>query len=330
MSRSRKAAAEWVVRLSAPDADETVWSSFEAWLQAAPANRPAYDECLTTWLELDALAESLATSDGIMTTTAPVSRPKGLMASPSTWWGAAAACAFTAIAVSSALYLRPTETGAGAPAVYATATGQQRAVQLADGTRIDLGGASRIEVRFKGGRRDVALTRGEAAFTVTHDANHPFTVAVGDRLVEDIGTEFDIRRGSGDVSITVRRGKVQVSPASGAAGDIVSVSPGERLRHTDGAEASVVESLNADDAFAWKSGRLIYRNQPLRDVAEDLNRYFPQPVKLEGVRTAELHFTGVLAIDSEAPTLRRLTALLPVSAKTINGAIILRSRDDAR
>jgi len=328
LDRSRKAAADWVVRLSAADTAEPDWLAFERWLDASPHNRHAYDECMALWLALGDVADTLSDND-LDAVGRPLQRPSPALASPSVWWAGGAAAALALIAVSSSLYLRPDDRAAPAT-VYATELGKQSTVQLADGTRIDLGGASRIAVRFDAGHRDVTLMNGEAAFKVTHDAERPFTVAVGDRRVEDVGTEFDVRRGPADIAVTVREGLVQVGPVAGADGAVISVRPGQRLRHADGADASVVERVMADDIFAWRSGRLIYRDQPLQIVAEDLNRYLPNPLSLQGDTIAKLRFTGVLNVDSEAPTLSRLQALLPVSATPSNGAIILSSRENAR
>lgn len=324
-TRSRQAAADWVVKLATPDLAETDWLAFDAWLQAAPDHRRAYDDTLSLWLELDAVAAL----DRLETLDPPVRRSRRFVGSPSAWWATGAVAAVSAIAVSSALYLSPARQQAPA-AVYATAKGKQLTVQLADGTRIDLAGDSRLLVRIDESRRDVVMTRGEAAFAVAHDPQRPFVVAVGDRRVQDVGTEFDIRRGPSDVAVTVRQGLVQVEPAAGAAGAAVSVGPGRQLRHKDGSDHSEVENVTPDDIFAWKTGRLVYRDQPLRVVVEDLNRYFTHPVRVADDKVAALRFTGVLTVDDEAPTIQRLTALLPVSATARNGAIIVRMREAPR
>ena len=43
---------------------------------------------------------------------------------------------------------------------------------------------------------------------------------------------------------------------------------------------------------------------------------------------AALRFTGVLAVDGEDATIRRLVALLPISANREGGAMVLRARDE--
>jgi len=315
---AREAAAAWVVRLSAAQAGEADWLAFEAWLGAAPENRRRYDEAMAVWLELDGAAE-------------PGERRSARHgASPAPLWAGAAMTVLVLFALSAAIGLQLRPTVQRPATAYETARGERRALALADGSRIELAGDSRVLARLDGGRRDLTLVRGEAAFTIVHDPAHPFTLEVGDRQVRDLGTEFDVRRGADDVAVTVRRGLVQVAPAPGAAGPSVSLGEGRRLVHRDGEAGSRVEPAPADEAFAWTSGRLIYRNRPLGEVVEDLNRYLPQSIAIADPKVAELRFTGVLKVDAEASTLARLTLLLPVSATPDNGAIILRSRGDAR
>ena len=57
LGRSRDVAASWVVRLSAVGAGEAEWLSFEQWLAAGSDHRRRYDEALTVWLDMDALAQ---------------------------------------------------------------------------------------------------------------------------------------------------------------------------------------------------------------------------------------------------------------------------------
>ena len=57
------------------------------------------------------------------------------------------------------------------------------------------------------------MADGEAAFDVAHDPTRAFLIAVGDRQVRVVGTEFNLRRREGLTALTVRRGVVEVRPA---------------------------------------------------------------------------------------------------------------------
>ncbi|MDB5436535.1 MAG: transcriptional regulator, partial [Phenylobacterium sp.] len=56
----RAAAADWLVRLQAPDLDAGEALAFDAWLTEHPANPAAYDAVLAVTLEVDAASERIA------------------------------------------------------------------------------------------------------------------------------------------------------------------------------------------------------------------------------------------------------------------------------
>ncbi|HEX2818127.1 MAG TPA: FecR domain-containing protein, partial [Phenylobacterium sp.] len=104
------------------------------------------------------------------------------------------------------------------------------------------------------------------------------------------------------------------------------VTVGQELTHTEGQTAQVLKVSDPDQAFAWTSGQLIYRDQPLSDVAADLSRRFARPVRIADARTAALRFSGVLVTDNETDVLRRLQAYTPVRAERSGDAVVLSRR----
>jgi len=140
-----------------------------------------------------------------------------------------------------------------------------------------------------------------------------------------VGTEFNLRHRDGATELTVRRGVVEVRPGSGAAQPI-KVAMGWKYSRRDGAAAAAVTPVDADDAFAWTQGQLVYRDRPLGEVAADLTRRFGAPVTVADRRTAELRFTGVLVTDNQAAVLRRLEGFAPVTAVRTADGVVLKGR----
>ncbi len=318
---ARMSAADWVARLSGEPA-EGDWLSFEIWLQSAPGHRAAYDKAMALWLDLDRQAAPLAAAISDLSLDGPSRRlrPRG----PTLYWGGAMGLVAAVAVTFAALHpYRATE-----PTVYATDHGQRRAITLADGTKVVLNGASKISVRLERNKREITLAQGEAAFEVVHDANRPFQVHVGDQTLRDLGTEFDVLRANGEITVTVREGLVEVRRAKGGQRSL-ALTAGSRLMHKEGADSSTVMPVSADDAFAWRSGRLIYRDRPLSEIAADLNRYGENQIRVDGP-AASLRFSGVLIIDDQAVMVRRLAALLPVSQTRQDGVITLHGVDSTR
>jgi transmembrane sensor len=209
---------------------------------------------------------------------------------------------------------------------FRTAPGETLELALADGSHIRLNAASQITVTLGPHERRVQMYDAEALFDVAHDAGRPFLIAVGDRQVRVVGTEFNIRRRADKVALTVRRGVVEVRPAGSPQAAPTRVTVGQQFVHTDGAPGSIVRVSDPDAAFAWTNGQLIYRNQPLSEVAADLTRRFAIPVRTADARTAALRFSGVLVTDSEPQVLRRLQAYAPIRIERTAAAIVLHSR----
>lgn len=307
-----KQAADWVARLGGQPG-EADWLAFEAWLGGDERRRAAYDRVLALSLAVDGQAAALSAPLAGGASERPVARRHTML------WGAGL-MAVAAVAVTFAALnprLEPKAT------VYATAKGEHRDIVLADGTRVTLSTDTRLSVSLHDDRRELVLTSGEAAFRVAHDARRPFLVHVGDRVLRDIGTEFDASRRDGLISVTVREGLVSLErPDDGERR--LTLSAGSRAEHREGTEEVMVMAANADDAFAWRSGQLIYRNRPLSEVVADLSRYGEDQVKAVGP-AANLRFTGVLSIDNQAAMVQRLAGLAPVTASSSKDGVILLS-----
>jgi transmembrane sensor len=314
------AAADWVARLSGEPA-EADWLAFEAWLCGAPERRGAYDRALSLWLELDAKAEplSLAVDKAVLDAERPMRGGAKVKSNGRALGWGVSMMAIGVLAMTVATALRPERPTA--PDVYATAKGERRDLVLSDGTHVALNTGSRISVSMRRHAREIVLAQGEAAFQVVHDPRRPFTVQVGDRVLRDIGTDFDVQRREGMVAVTVREGMVAVLRADGDPRSL-SLSPGSRWEHREGAPDSKVLVADTEQAFSWRSGRLIYRDRPLSDVAADLGRYGQDEVALAG-RAGDLRFSGVLTIDNQGAMIQRLTDLMPLAAARKDGVITL-------
>ncbi|HEX4181534.1 MAG TPA: FecR domain-containing protein [Caulobacteraceae bacterium] len=328
------AAAAWVVRLQAPEADEAEWLTFEAWLVGEPDARPAFDLAMATWLAASRLEDDITTNDQRRRGAAKRrgsrfgERRLGGMAALG-FGGLGIAITAGLVIVSRPALVNTTRPTAAAGTVYATTAGERRTVTLADGTRLDLSGGSRVSVSLDAHTRQVAMAGGEVAFIVAHDPARPFSVTIGDRRVRDIGTAFDVARSGPQIRVTVKQGEVAVAAIDDASTPPTPLSAGHQLVHDEDTGASSVRSVPPSEAFAWKQGRLIYRDQPLRVVVEDLNRYFPRAVRIEDERVGAMRFTGVLTVDGKEATLRRLAALMPIQVDHVGDDMVLRARIEA-
>jgi transmembrane sensor len=315
---ARSEAADWLVRLRADDLGEGEAQAFDAWLAASTANAQAYDAVIGVMDEFAAASPQVEQALKAERLRVPVLTRRVYLAAG----GMAAAAAV-------ALFLVPTFS-AVEPAAYATATGQHETVTLADGSRIELNAGTRLTVALGRDERRVVLDQGQAVFDVAPDAQRPFVIAAGDRMVRVVGTQFDVRRREGRLSVTVARGLVEVRPVGEARGRAYRLRPGQRLDHVEGAAGETVAAASSDEVLGWRSGRLVYRDRPLAEVVSDLNHQFATPIRIADPRLAEASISGVLVLDDQDAVIRRLALLAPISAERSNTAVILRYKGAGR
>ncbi|MGH6965230.1 MAG: FecR family protein, partial [Phenylobacterium sp.] len=247
----RAEAADWVVRLQTADLTEDQALSFDAWLSASDDNALAYDAALGVMFEVEASAPRIAFDLRRLPAPRPANARRGWIVA-----GGMAAAATVALAI------MPVSLLSAPPQTYTTAKGEHRTVTLADGTKVDLNAGTRMTVTLARHERRVSMPEGEAVFDVASDHSRPFLIAAGDRTVRVVGTRFDVRRREGQLSVTVDRGVVEVRPNEDAPGRAFRLRPGQRLDHAQGAADAHVRAVAPADVYAWRTGRLIYRDQP--------------------------------------------------------------------
>ena len=314
-------AAAWVVRLSGDNVGETEWLAFVAWLDDAPSERPdlrrqAFDRAQAVWLSLDQLRESAPGPRR--------SRVHSTLLRRSNIVGLASAAAAACIAVSGVwLASRPQPADLAQPSAllaYATPAGRHRTIRLADGSRIDMDGATRLTVDLQGADRRVSLAHGEAQFDVVHDPARPFQVDLGHARVAVLGTAFDIVREDAAAQVAVSRGAVSFQ-----AGEQSVTLPAGRAARLGASGVIELAQVSPADVGAWRTGRRVYWDRPVSEVLADLNRQYPQPIRLAGQQARRMRFTGVLALGTRDQMVGRLTTLLPLEAKPGQGGEIVLS-----
>lgn len=161
--------------------------------------------------------------------------------------------------------------------VLNNAPGKKRTILLPDSSVVYLGVASTLKYAadYNDNNRSVLLD-GEAYFVVRHDGRHPFTVKTGDLATVDIGTEFNIRHytGQGAVEVAVAQGRVEVhNTGGGREVRVADLGQGQQLAYDSG--RAVISNLSdASLVGAWRKGILVFRKRSLKEVTDELERYY--------------------------------------------------------
>ena len=310
-------ASAWIVRLQRHDLSEDDSLEFDAWLASAPANRAAYKHALAIWQAFE-----ISAGDVLAELEQAGKRPVARSAPSRRWMvgaGGFAVAAGLALAILPSTLMQPTFQ------TYVTGKGQHKRVTLADGSIVDLNAETSLKVSFARSERHVVLGDGEAIFDVAHDEKRPFTVQAANRVVRVVGTQFDVRNRQGELTVTVARGKVQVRPmAATATGRAFLLTPGQRLE-VGQTGAELLKIVDPQEAFGWRAGRLVYRDQPLADVVADLNRQFVDQIEIGDPELGHIPITGVIVLDDPQSVTARLSLMLPIrSIPSQRGLVLLR------
>ena len=267
------------------------WHDFVAWLEADAAHADAFDRIsldqtlLAAQPAIAASACPVAAND-IFETPTPIRRR---------WmWtvgGTAVAAGLVALLMPIAL------TPASDPYWLNTEPGQRQDVVLADGTRIEVSGGSRLQLD----RRNPRLARleaGEATFHVRHDEHDPFTLHSGDLTVRDMGTVFNVARLDKRLDVQVAEGAVLFQPDREA----VTLTPGLALSAREDLGRVTLAHVPVDTIGGWQSGRLAFSGEPLAHVADTIRRLYGTNLILDpglSVRpfTGMVRLTGVAERD---------------------------------
>lgn len=197
---------------------------------------------------------------------------------------------------------------------YATRIGERYLVVLSDGSRVSLDSDTAIKVKYAHGMRRIRLDHGQARFDVAHDASRPFKVSVGTESVTAVGTTFNVEKLNSKTLVALLRGRVIIESEAGGAHVPILLSAGEQVTAAAG-HLSAIQRLNPEDVRAWESGHLIFRNEPLGDAVERVNRYASNPIMVAPAAAA-IPISGVFNAGDIGSFISAITGYFPVEATT--------------
>jgi transmembrane sensor len=284
----RAQAAVWVTDLHGPNRTPELEADLKAWLAEDLRHRQAFELATDAWSDTEHLP--LAFAPNLNRKASPINRAR-----IAALIGTAALC----ITLAATFYALSDPT-------LSTGAAEQRTVDLADGTQITLNANSRISTNFTDKTRQLTLDKGEVLFTVTHDANRPFIVIIGERKVTAVGTIFDIRREDArrdDFTVTLIEGRVAIAPLSTppAAPNLtdpanIQLQPGQRLR-VSAQSPDALDTPPIEKITAWQRGMLVFDDAPLRNAAAEFNRYGKRKLTIDSTVPNDIHVSGVFKLN---------------------------------
>lgn len=197
--------------------------------------------------------------------------------------------------------------------IYVASMENSRNIVLPDGSGVLLNKNSSLEYpeRFSGKTRQVKL-EGEAYFEIQKDPGKLFRVNAGGACVDVLGTRFnvDINRDDNTVNIGIVSGKVSFYPL-GKENDKLILIKDEQAILRDG---EVILSENNDcNYLSWKTGTLIFSNDKIENVIDDLSRHFDKPINYINTGRRKLTLTSIFENQDMDSILEELKLVLGIN-----------------
>lgn len=292
-------ALDWVRRIADPAF--TGWDAHMRWLEEDARNAEAFDRVS---IEMEAATEGLDAA-GPIPPVAPVANDNEMRSRRRRWAFGSGAGGLVAASVAAFLLWPQPQTAGGS--LIATSPGMSRTIRLADGTRIALNGNGRMRIDDN---RTVALLDGEAFFEIAHHSERPFRLQVGARVIQDVGTSFDVATSSQVTRIAVREGAVAIDPEA----ENIRLAAGEEARIDADGQIMRTTAPQIHAIGGWREGRLVYQEATWTDVVTDLSRALGVPVSAAPAMAGR-RFTGVIILDRDrGRTIRQVADLAGVAA----------------
>ncbi len=319
-------AYQWVMRLTSGEMTAADAKALTRWRQTSRAHRRAFAEANLLWDKLGPAAAEFAGRNA-----APVQAAMGRQFASSERRLGRRAFLGGAIAASAAaagyLVARPPldlwPSLAELASDYRTGTGQQRQIAFQDNVSVKLNTRTSIKMLSPNEDHDQAdrieLISGEAAITTTSQISRPFIVEAARGRTLATNARFNVRRDSTTVCVTCLEGDVRVEHL----GQFSTVRFSQQVVYTaDG--LGVPTSVDDPEAVtAWERGLLVFRNDPLAHVIEEVNRYRPGRIILMNRELGKQPVLATFRIDRIEEVVPRLQMVFGVQIKTLPGGIVL-------
>jgi transmembrane sensor len=220
-----------------------------------------------------------------------------------------AAAAIVLIAMLGVLVRVFTNTESVEPVVVA-ATKAPKEQKLPDGTTVFVNKNSEVSFEADKHTRKVKL-KGEAYFEVVHDEKQPFEITVGDVIIKDIGTSFNVKAipGSNVVEVLVEDGEVQFYSAENKGLNLVK---GEKAIYDQTTKKFTKSIPNpVENTTSYKSRIFHFNGTPLREVIRQINDVYESHIKLDDDRIGNCRLSVVF-------TNEKIDAVVSTIAETLD------------
>lgn len=194
--------------------------------------------------------------------------------------------------------------------------GSRISFSLPDGTNgwLNSGSSLKYSLPFIHNRQ-IAVS-GEAWLDVAHDERHPFEITTGNSKIQVLGTKFNLNAypEENHVEVVLAEGKVKFStPGLRSA---IEMKPNERLVLRGG--SVTIRPTDVAKYSAWIEGKLVFRADPMIEVARRIERWYNVKVVLVDKDLEKDLISGTFQDDSLEDVFHYLSMTSPIRYRILD------------
>jgi len=160
-----------------------------------------------------------------------------------------------------------------------TSKGEKTLITLSDGTKVHLNCESSIKCSDGYSRRDRKVyLEGEAYFEVIKNRQN-FIVITPNASTKVLGTKFNVRARGEETRVIVKTGVVILNK-NDKENDSVKLEKGEMGLISGKDSPNKIDSVDTESFLGWMDGKLFFRQEPLHNIIEELNRAYDVTIQI--------------------------------------------------
>jgi transmembrane sensor len=310
-------ALDWVVRLKTGAPTRADIDALQCWREQSAAHEEAFKKAARLFRHAGIAARELDDRpDATGAVLVPQRLPSKVFARRAFLGSAIAAAAAGYMVVRPPLGLWPSLQELSAD--YRTGKGEQRKIAVTPDISLELNTQTSIALRSASDETQIELISGEASVAAMRSSPKPFVMLAANGRITAKQADFVARCLDGMVRVTCLNGSVDVAQD----GRVVQLRQAEQVSYTPGGiEVSV--PVDPAQVTAWQSGLLIFRDQTLAYVVDEVNRYRYGKIIITNADLKLRVVNGTFQINKLGDFVLQVQQLFGAQARSLPGGVVL-------
>lgn len=201
---------------------------------------------------------------------------------------------------------------------YRTETGERRQLTLAGNVSVEMNTQTSLSVGASPAKaRQIELIAGEIVVTAQSSA---FVVNAGVGRTTAIHAAFDLRREGSVVSVVCLDGTIKIE----CPGGITNLQPHQKIVY-DAYRLSGIDATDTSAVEAWRRGLLVFENQPLSEVIDEINRYRRGRIILLNADLGRLPLDATFRLDRIDEAVPKIAHVFGAKVRSLPGGVVFLS-----